>query len=78
MNWCCLQTSTTRKNEELKGYHIFLEDGTEVDDNDYFNILPSQSLLIISEQTKLSTACQSEMGSLKNGPGGKLSNNINI
>ena len=71
MNWCCLQTSITGKNEEHKGYHIFLEDGTEVDNNDYFNILPSQSLLIISEQSKLSTTCQSEMGSLKNGPGGK-------
>ena len=78
MIWSCLQTSTNKRNEELKGYHIFLEDGTEVDDNDYFNILPSQSLLIISEQSQLSTACQSEMGSLKNGPGGKLSNNINI
>ena len=52
-NWNCLQSLTNRSDEELRGYHIFLEDGTEVDDEDYFQMLQPQSLLIVSEQSKM-------------------------
>ena len=33
----------------MEGYHIFLEDGTEVEDEEYFSSIPSQSLLIVSD-----------------------------
>ena len=33
---------------DLKGYHLYLSDGTEVEDEDYFAILPNQSLLVVS------------------------------
>ena len=74
MNWCCLQRSRKGRKEKLKGYHIWLEDGTEViqdpgypgiQDNDYFNILPSQTFLIVSKPSELSPAYQDKMGLFK-------------
>ena len=37
-----------------------LDDGTEVDDEEYFQILPPQCLLIVSEKPKLSIHTKSE------------------
>ena len=72
MNWSCLQCSGKGWNEKLKGYHIFLEDGTEVEDNDYFNNLPSQTLLIVSESSKFSPIFQGKMRSSKSLSEGKM------
>ena len=55
-----MQVSSNTWNKELKGYHIFLDDGTEVDDEEYFQILSPQCLLIVSEKPNLSTHTKGE------------------
>ena len=60
MNWNCLQVSSSAWNKELTGYHLLLDDGTEVDDEEYFQILPPQCLLIVSEKPKLSLLSKGE------------------
>ena len=53
--WGCFQFKSSKKtsNDELEGYRIFLQDGTEVEDEEYFLSIPSQSLLIVSDTPNL-------------------------
>ena len=57
-HWSCFGVKSSKKkvNHKLDGYHIFLGDGTEVEDEEYFQMLPAQSVLIVSEGPKLNNS----------------------